>query len=350
MRKDSTKRRAHRIRRARKAARHQERRHWSRELYRDSQRALSRWLRENAPITRSVAARHHHETVRLEGVLCLASRPGPTLKELLKLDLQLPSCPTLVVVDLRGVKAIDAAAIVYLCSRIRRIGRRPHTQVAGFYPVADAPTRLLMEAGFDDFLKSEQVPRRATGDFRSVKLVVGRRRNERVNPDVAAEVGGFIKALQPSMSVIEHDSLTLAVSECLENVRVHAYRPRIEYGWYVVGVHDPDRRVSSVAILDAGRGIFASSTENAPLSDTKGNRKVALLETTKGVRTASMSPERGKGLSSLREMVCDPTCGGSFTVVSSGAMVRWVTGDEPDRIVTVPDVGGTIVVVEVPDP
>lgn len=168
----------------------------------------------------------------------------------------------------------------------------------------------------------------------------------RVDPRVAQRINRFLRARHPALDMYEVDSLGLAINECLENVRQHAYEnPDWNEGWFVVGLYDDEKKRSSVAILDFGVGIRA--TLRRQFGDFLGNlfREPAdyLERAIKGIRTATGKAHRGQGFKFLREFV-GAEDGRFLHVLSSGGMVT--VGRDLLKKLSTPTFRGTIVCLE----
>lgn len=229
--------------------------------------------------------------------------------------------PTRVVLQLDDVTSLDAAALLFLVSRIRFYGSRPHIRFMGTYPKSDRALRTLRDANFGDFMsgRMRDLPSRDP----TLRLAQGAA-GAKVKPEIGAEMRTFLQQRNPALSIIETDTVSLAVGECLENVRLHAYESggtRRE-GWYVVGEFNAQTSTSAVAILDMGVGIQAT------LKGKLGSRLRELItspadfleKATEGV-TATGDPKHGKGLRAIRSFVGAKE-GMSLHLLSSGGKLR----------------------------
>jgi len=268
--------------------------------------------------------------VRLVGDIDLIHKPDETLAQLTSLDrIESMGLPQRVMLDLKQVRSIDSAALLFLCSRIAKLGNRPHVEVSGNYPPNDsAGLRTLRDAEFDSFLNGAP-PIHFRGGAKTLSLIDGTGAGSRlVTGGIATRINEFLKGRHPGLSTEELDALSLAVTECLENVRVHAYgdaKPERRKGWYVVGRYDESSLTSSVAILDMGVGI-AKTVEVRFAFGGRFKTTLDMVEAaTAGRVTASGAKNRGKGYGFLRRFV-QREQGRRLTVMSSSAMVTWGKG------------------------
>lgn len=290
------------------------------EIYRESVRRQATLY--NAALTfvevRSVAA---------SGDLDLVRRLDATLLQLLRLDEIGPNDrPLQVSVNLDAVTGIDPAALLFLCSRIHRLAARSWVWVTGTWPKAQEALQTLADADFPSFLKRAKPLKIAAPN--TLQLIDGTGPGSRlVSGNAAERIMSFLAYLHPGLSGQELDALGVAVNECLENVRLHAYLTKgaRRQGWYVVGSFDANTSTSTVAILDMGVGIAASV---APQFRFKGKlrRDEDLLEAaTAGRATASGKKHRGQGFKFLREFVMEKDLR-RLHVLSSSAMITWGRG------------------------
>lgn len=269
----------------------------------------------------------------LRGPLDLVQFPHATLEILNQLehkDLFSPAHRRLLIC-LKEVASLDAGALLYLCSRVHELSRFPFVKVCGTWPTEEQPLRVLRDADFAGFLRDRSAPPKFLHNIpqsRSVKLAQGTTKgNRQVNPEIAKSIRSFLQSRHPGLTQEEDDAIGLAVVECLENVRVHAYDDRAtarKSGWYVVGLWDEAALTSSVAILDLGKGIAATIKRQMAfpfIPELKSNADY-LEEATKGIRTRTGQSNRGQGFRYLREFVGDGT-GRYLHVLSSSAMVSW---------------------------
>jgi hypothetical protein len=125
----------------------------------------------------------------------------------------------------------------------------------------------------------------------------------------------------------------MAAAECLENVRVHAYRRRSEAphrrrgDWFIVGLHDPQTQQTQVAILDLGFGIVSTASKQLSRVNKlweswfRGPEDI-LEDVSLGMRTESGERKHGKGLSTLRTFVCR-AASRTLNILSSSGMISW---------------------------
>ena len=250
---------------------------------------------------------------------------------------------------LDDVTSFDPGALVLFCSAVRELGR-VGIIVQGTWPKAPRAVKTLADAAFTRFLRGKQPSYDDT--TKTLQLYEGTSKR-RVPTGLAQSVRLFLKNLNPALGVEEIDTIDLAIRECLENVRVHAYgRVRASKSpkrWYVAGLHDQDAGVSKVAILDLGVGIRAT-VERQMAVFTRVLQRVLrpthelIKEATLGRLTASGLSHRGKGLSSLREFAGRGP-GRTLRVQSSDGMVTWSSSGPSSR--AIPKVKGTLVCLEI---
>jgi hypothetical protein len=249
--------------------------------------------------------------------------------------------------DLTRIESIDAASLLFLCSRVRYYGGLPHVRFFGSYPRARRALRTLQDANFAEFMAGRMPS--DSGGPPNLELASGRA-GLKVQPQIGDDMRTFLETRNPALTTEEAATAALAVSECLENVRKHAYEnagTRRE-SWYVVGQYDEETQTSSVAILDMGVGIMAtlsgnlSFTQRLTLSLTG---PVDYLDAaTRGVLTKSGNPKQGKGLRTIREFA-SAKLGRSFHVLSSAARVS-ISSKEVLKTRT-PTFPGTIVCLQI---
>lgn len=264
--------------------------------------------------------------VALRGALDLVSNTDETLTQVTELDrVEVPPLRrTRVMIDLAKVDVLEPAALLFLCSRIADLGDRPFVDVTGTYPPKDSQAlRMLRDAKFDSFLKGAPIP--TIHAARTLSLIDGTTAGHRtVSPQTAAAIHTFLHGLHPKLTIEELDALALAVTECLENVRVHAYRTKEERrkGWFVVGRYDELRATSSVAILDMGIGIAATVRDHFAWKGRLKSDADLVEAATTGRVTATQEPNRGKGYGFLRTFVTAKE-GRRLHVLSSSTMLTF---------------------------
>jgi hypothetical protein len=247
------------------------------------------------------------------------------------------------------VTHIDAPSLLFLCSRIRRL-RRLGGLVTGSYPKDERALKTLLDADFPGFLSGR--PPKFDRSTRTLQLHEGVSESE-LDPRVAADIKQFLAHLAPDLTAEEVDHIYMAAIECLENVRVHAYRKderQVHGSWYAVGLYDPVDECSTVAILDLGFGMRA--TVQRQLSAFMKFAELAIVETsalireaTLGLRTETQERHRGKGLNRLREFAVG--AGESrLSVYSGNGSVAW-SRTEDGTAAKVPPFDGTIVCLRV---
>ncbi len=297
----------------------------------------------------------HERTSRVEliGDLSLCTNPRAVLVQLASLQ---GLKKTNVFVDLSAVTTLDAAALLLLCSRIDLLNRVSRLRVSGSYPAAPAALAALRAAGFSKWLSGRVTDSGAP----NVELRDGDAK-DRLTVEVPLAIRNFLRARHTALGFEEIDRIYPAVYECLENVRNHAYsRGRFTGAvrrWLVVGWYDETRRCSSVAILDRGVGIV-ETVKPKLLREPLLRARFALdrdsdylRRASKGELTDSREAHRGKGLSSLRSFViARDNC--RLHIVSSTAAITWSERQStiPSRWDSLPNVGGTIICMELFDP
>jgi hypothetical protein len=294
-------------------------------------------------------------TVSLKGALRLQTDPVRTLKQLSQLDDAISQRSKFsrfrVVMD--EVTELDAAGLLYMCSRLSELWSYG-AQVSGTWPKNERTVKTLFDGGFTGFLKGKKPE--YDSSTKTLQLYQGTAR-QRLNPSLAPDVRLFLKGLNPKLGVEEIDHINLAVIECIENVRLHAYSRRRNSAsskkWFMVGIHDEEAHLSTVAILDLGVGV--RSTVQRRLSKVTKTIEWAVLpthglikEATLGLRTETGERHRGKGLRTLRDFsVRFP--GRHLRVLSGDGMVSW-SGDgvkETAEEISLPRCKGTIVCLEI---
>lgn len=296
------------------------------------------------------------EDIVLGGDLDLLRDTDATLDQLLVLENRrrvtaFSQVRVRVLLDL--VRSIDAASLLLMCSRIRELGGTPFVRVSGTYPRAERARRTLRDANFQSFISRSVVPRVLGAPLpRHVELIEGMGIGQRqVRPEIARQVQKFLHECHPTLDTEEVDTIGVAIAECLENVRIHAYGSREErrQGWYVVGLYDEERSMSTVAILDVGVGIAATVAERVGSFIGSLFRQPAdyVEEAISGKVTASGQPHRGKGFRFLREFVSSGK-NRRLHVLSSSSVITWgetgIIRKEATR-----EFRGTIVCLEIQD-
>ncbi len=292
------------------------------------------------------------ETVDLGGRLELTSDPD-SVRQLMRIaELPVTVPGTRVRILLNEVEGIDAPAVLFLCSRIRRLARM-NARISGTYPNDAGARQTLADADFDGFVSGTRRLNAQPTAGQQLQLIEGNFEGDiiEVDPDVSVQIQEFLQKRNPTLVAVEADHLSLAVAECLENVGSHAYGERWPWtrgpkAWFVVGLYNEATKTTSVAILDTGVGIVKSVTTNMSRLGKLFSADADLLEdATLGILTQSTDPKHGKGLRSLREFaVTSP--GRSFHVMSSGRMITWRKDCSPIKR-SLPKFDGTIVCLEI---
>lgn len=290
--------------------------------------------------------------IALSGDLDLLGNPDETLKKFKQFSVphRTERANTLVRVLLDRVTSLDAPSILFLCSRIHALAERKFTKVFGTYPHSPKALHALHDANFNSFLSNS--PPSSGGIKPSLELIHGGRGGVgRIDTSVPRRIQLFLKERNPNLDLEEIDTIYLAVVECLENIRHHAYGRQKESdhcsGWFVVGLHDQDTQTSSVAILDRGVGIYQTVSNQFPgiFGITFKHVTDVLEEATSGLRTQTQEHKRGKGFRTLMQFATEAD-GRRFHVLSSGAMITWRKGAPPLKRY-IPRFLGTIVCIEI---
>lgn len=248
---------------------------------------------------------------------------------------------TSVWIGMSALRKLDILGLVFLCSRIKSLNR-VNCRVYGDYPVDSATKQLLDDVDFGGFLRGAR--HRTHPDGRQLDLIDSADLS-RVDTRVGERIQDFLKLRNPVLSAEEVDLVYLAVIECLENIKAHAYT--MDTGtWFVVGHHDEKTKTTSVAILDRGMGVVRSVTNNMKTIRRTLSKDADLFEeATKGRLTEHADPKRGKGFRFLREFALRGP-GRKFHVLSSGRMITWMQ-DHPPIKRKLPEFNGTMVCIQI---
>ena len=296
--------------------------------------------------TKRLSYRSQGRAIQLSGRLDFRADPAGTLTQLNWLsDFKKGAVPFRVHVLMDDVTYIDAPSLLFLCSRIRWL-KHLRGLVTGSYPREPRALKTLVDADFPGFLAG-RAPRfdRTT---RTLQLHDGLSESQ-LDPSVAADIKQFLSHLAPDLTGLEVDHIYMAAMECLENVRVHAYREdtrQLPGSWFAVGLYDSADESSTVAILDMGLGMRATvqrqlSPAYRAMEWISKPTADLIREATLGLRTETQERHRGKGLSTLREFTIKSDSG-SISVYSGDGSVVWSKTDEGNTA-TIPAIDGTIV-------
>lgn len=323
-------------------------------------KAYGRRIRaNNRPRVHSGAPRFEKE---LSGDLDILRRPTETIAMLEGVG-QIPASTKKGVhlhIKMDEVTSIDAPSLLYFCSRLRWLNDRKRTRNTGSYPKHKRALQALRDGGFESFLTG-RLPSSELGPP-ILALVQGSRWDDaKIRPGIPTKLQYFLAMRNPEYTEEERFYIYLAVIECLENVGQHAYSVETKdhrhdeisrRGWYAVGLFDESTRTTTIAILDQGIGIVASTKRNIGrlglIGDYLTKSPADILElATSGLRTETREDKRGRGLRSLRDFA-RAAPGRRFHVLSSGAMVTWTNDGVTPR--TIPAFEGTIVCLEMTSP
>lgn len=284
--------------------------------------------------------------IRLAGRLDFRANPVGTLTQLSWLsDFEKGRSPFRVHVLMDDITYIDAPSLLFLCSRIRWL-RDLGGIVTGSYPREPRALKTLVDADFPGFLAGR--PPIFDRTTKTLQLHSGSSEDQ-LDPSVAADIKQFLSHLAPHLTGLDVDLIYMAAIECLENVRVHAYREdtrQIPGNWFAVGLHEPDDDSSTVAILDMGLGMRTTVQRQLSSFDkvvdwiTTPTAEL-IKEATLGLRTETQERHRGKGLRQLREFSLQSE-GRRISVFSGDGAVAWSTSE--DGVATeIPKIQGTVV-------
>lgn len=312
--------------------------------------------------------------IELHGVLDLIDNPYETRGQLAKFDALRSSGSQgrqRVFVHMTNVTHIEPCALLHLAAQVDRLGQRG-IKVRGNYPRDARVRRVLRDADFENFIGG----RIRLGEHPKAPMLQLRkgRASQKLNPDDWIALHQFLKA-DPNLSAEDADAFYSAFSECVENVRQHAFSTGATGNWYAVAYRPEIGRPRAV-VLDLGVGVprtirrkgldhifsFAQTvyvelfnainlavpeTEkvtpeflHSVLSDDWRATSLATL----GLRTQTDEKRRGNGLSGLyREVIGRRQ--GALHVLTGRACVTWTAKEEPVRN-SLPFLKGTIVCLE----
>lgn len=279
--------------------------------------------------------------------------------------LQIPGLgirPVRVLINLQAVTAIDAGALLVLCSRIMLLGECALVpRVSVEFPSHGPVRKALQEAGISYFLRERGRETLEEDDDSNIHIIDGFvARDRAIKTEVAARIRDFLSKRHAALEREERQLLYLAAQECIENVGLHAYEspaeqrhvldpPRV---WIVVGLFDNATKISTVAIIDLGVGVVGSIKRKPDFIQIvkdfmRGNNAADIIEAaTSGLRTESQERKHGKGLSTMRQFV-EMQPNRRLSVLSSGGLVTCSSSGVSKR--AMPQFLGTLVVLEVGD-
>ena len=289
----------------------------------------------------------NHGTVafNLHGDLDLIKNPSETRFQIRQIVDYKPSSLVKVRINLAEVNHIESCCILYLVAVIEKLGKNPFVlEVSGSMPSSLQVRGLLEATGWKDFLKNGIAKER----FSDVIAITKNKTNTRLESSLWGKMSEFAlrNIANPSQNV--KDAFYGTLSECVENVKQHAYGE--DYGpWYAMALPELGEDPARAVIVDVGMGIPKTIKKTGfdkvmmfisgigPLGfiwavvgggndpDLNDDRDCVLLATL-GQKTRTDDHERGTGLNGLRELAVDEQCG-NFTVMSGAAMITWKAGD-----------------------
>lgn len=347
-----------------------------------------RWrLRRDArfAVRRRRIARQAHELpdvrqvrAKFSGILDLVANPWHTrtqLTQLLGIDLSAQK-HLIVFVDLLDVVWIDAASLTYLFALLDALTRR-EVSLRGNYPRSLLALKTLADANFEQFLRlpvralNPDVPKIARVEPR-LEMCTGNASLEH-NPKQWEQLRAFMRRTG-GLNEQQLDDVYNALSECIENVRFHAF-PDEPGQWYAVAIRPHESMPARIVVLDLGQGIpsslrtggqrdmlesmtsvwkmtfaalrkaFREDLELAEIADVvkayaESTDAALLWLACNGFRSGTRMEWRGKGLSSLRQRVGSGAAG--LHVSSGDALVSYAPEQRPN-LSGLPILPGTVV-------
>jgi hypothetical protein len=292
---------------------------WKRQNRPEFGRVYGRMIQEDRQLVPGLTPTFFQgRAVRLTGKLDLLKDPARTIRELNQIDAACRGVRrhTLIRLELDDVTEIDAAGLLFLCSRVKRWSRHPWIRFWGTYPEAERPRVMLGDAKFGEFMAGRFTGRPPKANV--VDLAMGSARGK---------VGVYT-----------------AVMECLENVRTHAYESDGgHHNWYVVGYYDDAAGTSSIAILDEGVGIRATVAPKMKLANLLRHPADFLERATLGFSETG-DPKHGKGLGEIRDFAMASPDRSLHVLSSAGRLT--ISGQQTQKY-RAPHFEGTIICVQI---
>lgn len=170
----------------------------------------------------------------------------------------------------------------------------------------------------------------STGRFLEISLIT--------KEDSSGTVTRLVKILEKQMQLSPKMAgcINFCFWEVVDNIQLHAQSP---IGGYVVAQYYPKKNVIEIIVVDTGRGIYASLTQNPAyqnMSEDEALRSSIKQEVTSG-------DGRGNGLYYTAKFI--RKCRGNLTIYSGGCKLH--LGDSNIYTREVPYWQGTIIYMEI---
>ena len=262
-----------------------------------------------------------------------------------------------VMLHFSGVEQIDPSAALVLVAEIYRIRNlRSFSYVSGTYPQQRQIYDLLIEMGFFDLLKIEELygpPKANTAADRSVflRFISGNRVD-------AESVDRFVSIVEKHivpMNAVARGKLVAAIIEAMNNTLDHAHPKsegksnRLSHRWWLSSEVNIANREVRILLFDQGVGIPATLppdrydrirallTRLSPFP-TDGDMIMAATEL---YRTSTGQSGRGRGFRNMKQFV-DTCMDGELRVLSNRGFYTYMGGEDAcgDEALSI---GGTVI-------
>jgi hypothetical protein len=229
-----------------------------------------------------------------------------------------------VFMDQKSLEEISPEAAVVLYAELRRClayaSRRK--RIRGNYPASANAAKMLAEIGFYRALNVPEPSREKQQASRIYfKLISFNRTDGRIANSLISTFQNVI-----SFDSIAKKRLYAALTECMDNVRAHAYtkddplKPDLFGEWWMAGFCDLASREVAFVFFDQGVGIpstLKSKLEHRLMSFLKwGDTDLIKIAVEEGI-SKERGERHGSGLPSLKEFINELSPGGFLRVIAN---------------------------------
>jgi hypothetical protein len=319
--------------------------------------------------------------VKLSGVLDLIRNPEHTRTQLALVDriyqdLLVRSLAmerrVSIYVDIADVQYFDPCALLLLCAHVSQLANMKLVRVAGNTPLYPVARQAVRAARFVEFLKRyDRYLRHVHGDQHNYIAITTAQAGVPLDTAMWITLHEFLVAR--GLGGEDAEAAYMAIGECVENVKQHAFDPGSEQRWFAMALPETPYHPACAVVADLGVGIPATVRafpQLAAAAESIREAQVVLGITcpedeeflarmqasdywcvyyaSLGLKTQTGNPERGNGLSGLVKGVRE-TGRGAVHVSSGMATVTWRGSDEPEPC-ALPMLRGTVVCLELVSP